>query len=51
MERYRDWEKRFTLQQAQESVVYPPTGSPTVKQQAPMYHNMIKAQSGYQQKN
>ena len=36
------WEKRFTLQQAQESVVYPPTGSPTVKQQAPMYPNMIK---------
>ena len=36
------WEKRFTLQQAQESVVYPPTGSPTVKQQAPMYPSMIK---------
>lgn len=36
------WEKRFTLQQAQESVVYPPTGSPTVKQNAPMYPNMIK---------
>lgn len=36
------WEKRFTLQQAQESVVYPPTGTPTVKQQAPMYPNMIK---------
>ena len=36
------WEKKFTLQQAQEGVVYPPTGSPTVKQQAPMYPNMIK---------
>ena len=36
------WEKRFTLQQAQETALHPPLGSLVSYRQAPMYPSMIK---------